>query len=199
MLFASPWSPPAWMKDTGSLRGGGRLLPEYYAVWAAYMAKYLAAYRQKGIRICAVTVQNEPHAAQTWESCRYTAEEEAEMAVRYLKPAFAAQGLEDVKIIVWDHNKERVLSRAVQTFAAAGARDAVWGVGFHWYSGSHFSQLSMTGGGLSGKKADCHRILSGRRPRAEYLSGNGVSLRPGDIRKSESRGLRLCGLEYPAG
>ena len=144
ILFASPWSPPPWMKDTARMEQGGRLLPEYYAVWAAYITNYLLAYRKKGIRISAVTVQNEPHASQTWESCQYTAGEEAEMAVRYLKPAFEAQGLDDVQIIVWDHNKERVFSRAAQIFSTSKARESIWGVGFHWYSGTHFPQLSMT-------------------------------------------------------
>ena len=78
-LFASPWSPPPWMKSNGSTRAGGELLDEWKTPWAEYVARYLESYAAEGVQIPAMTVQNEPWAAQTWESCRYTAEGEAEL------------------------------------------------------------------------------------------------------------------------
>lgn len=143
MFFASPWSPPAWMKDNGDLCHGGRLLDEYYGVWARYFARYLAAYKKEGVEIFAVTVQNEAKAWQTWESCTYTAEEEAHFATDFLRPALDEAGFGDVHIMVWDHNKERVYDRARDTFAYPGAKEAIWGVAFHWYSGDHFAALDM--------------------------------------------------------
>ena len=172
-LFSSPWSPPAWMKDTGRIERGGRLLPEYYAAWAAYVGNYLLAYRKKGIRISAVTVQNESHAVQTWESCQYTAEEEAEMAVRYLKPEFRARGLDDVPILVWHHNKERVFSRAVQIFSNSKARETIWGIGFHWYSGTHFPQLSMTAEMFPEKKLIATEFCLKKEPEQNVTSAMG--------------------------
>ncbi|MBQ9784976.1 MAG: glucosylceramidase [Clostridia bacterium] len=142
-LFASPWSPPAFMKDNASLIGGGKLKKEFYGTYAEYFAKFILAYAAEGIRIDAVTVQNEAHAIQTWESCLYTAEEEADFAVNYLRPTLDKNGLGDVKIIIWDHNRERVIERAKDSFAVAGASDAVWGMGFHWYSGDHYEQLDL--------------------------------------------------------
>ena len=75
-LFASPWSPPAWMKTNGQMNYGGQLKPECRDVWALYYAKYIKAYAKEGIAIWGLTVQNEPAATQTWDSCIYSAEEE---------------------------------------------------------------------------------------------------------------------------
>lgn len=75
-MFASPWSPPGFMKDSTHMLQGGKLKPEFYQPWANYFAKFIKAYEKEGIPIWGVSVQNEPMAKQTWESCIYTAEEE---------------------------------------------------------------------------------------------------------------------------
>ncbi len=142
-LFASSWCPPAFMKDSGNRFGGGKLLEKFKPTYAEYFVKYLLAYKNEGIDIFAVTVQNEPHAQMTWESCNFTAEEEAEFAVKYLRPALDKAGLNDVKIIVWDHNRERLYERAYESLTYPGADKVFWGVGFHWYTGHHFDQINM--------------------------------------------------------
>ena len=58
-LFASPWSPPAWMKTSKRL-GGGALLPEHYSTYAKYLIRFLEEYEQRGVHLAAMTVQNEP-------------------------------------------------------------------------------------------------------------------------------------------
>ena len=58
-VMASPWSAPAWMKDSGSLIKG-KLRPEYYDAFARYLLKYVDAYAAEGIPVFALTVQNEP-------------------------------------------------------------------------------------------------------------------------------------------
>ncbi|MCL2650231.1 MAG: glycosyl hydrolase [Candidatus Azobacteroides sp.] len=142
-LFASPWSPPAWMKDNNSLIKGGRLLPQYYKTWAEYFSRYLEEYKKEGIDFFAVTVQNEPKAVQTWESCVWTGKEEGEFAANFLRPILDKTGFGETKIMVWDHNKERVMERARESMSVPGAEKAIWGVGFHWYSGDHFDNLRM--------------------------------------------------------
>ncbi len=142
-LFASPWSPPAWMKSNNDICHGGRLLDEYYGTWAKYFAKYLTEYKKEGIEFFGLTVQNEAKAWQTWESCEYTAEEEALFAHKYLKPELEKAGLGDVKIMIWDHNKERVYDRARDSFKVPGAKEDIWGIAFHWYSGDHYTGLDM--------------------------------------------------------
>lgn len=143
VLFASPWSPPAYMKENESMIGGGRLKEDCKPLWAAYYAKYIHAMANEGVNISAISVQNEPMARQTWESCEYTAQEEAEFLKRYLIPALDAEGLSDVRIIIWDHNKERVYDRARDTLADPAVASRVWAVGHHWYTGAHYDGLSL--------------------------------------------------------
>ena len=142
-LFASPWSPPAWMKDNKSVIQGGRLLPEFYQTWANYFSLYLEEYKKEGIDFFAVTVQNEPKAVQTWESCIWTGKEEGEFSTQFLRPTLDKNGFDKTKIMVWDHNKERVMERAKASMSVPGAKEAIWGIGFHWYSGDHFDNLRM--------------------------------------------------------
>ena len=73
ILFASPWSPPAWMKSNGDMCRGGRLLDKYYGIWADYMVRYIKEYEKEGITITAITLGNEQGMPQVWESCVYTA------------------------------------------------------------------------------------------------------------------------------
>ena len=142
-LFASPWSPPAFMKDNESAIRGGSLKEEYKEVWARYYAKYIKAMAQEGIKISAITVQNEPIALQSWESCYYSAEDERDFIEKYLSPVLESEGLADVKIIIWDHNKERVYDRSKKIFTSEAVRNRVWAVGHHWYSGEHFEGLRL--------------------------------------------------------
>ena len=104
-LFVSPWSPPAWMKSNNDVLHGGSLLPEFYDSWANYYVKFIKAYESEGIPIWGMTVQNEPMASQTWESCIYTAQEERDFVKNDLGPAMESSGLKDKKILVWDHNR----------------------------------------------------------------------------------------------
>ncbi len=141
-FLASPWSPPAFMKSNHEMNHGGKLLEKYCDAWAEIMVRYLLAYREKGIDIQRITVQNEPAAVQTWDSCIYTAREEAEFAVKYLRKHLDAAGLDAVKILIWDHNKDLIIERCEESFSVEGAKDAVDGIAFHWYSGDHFEALA---------------------------------------------------------
>ena len=75
LLYASPWSAPAFMKSNKSMLKGGKLLPEYYDAWARYYVKFIEAYEAEGMPIWGISIQNEPMAVQRWESMIYTAEE----------------------------------------------------------------------------------------------------------------------------
>ena len=132
-LFASPWSPPAFMKDNNDMLHGGKLKPEFYQSWANYYTKFIKAYQQEGINIWGITVQNEPMAKQTWESCNYTADEERDFLKKFLGPTMQKEGLGDKKIIVWDHNRDLVYQRASTIFDDPEAAKYAWGLGFHWY------------------------------------------------------------------
>ena len=133
MLYASPWSPPAWMKDNNSMLQGGALKPEFYNAWAQYFVKFVNAYEKAGMPIWGVSVQNEPMAKQTWESCIYTATQERDFVKNHLGPVFWKSGLKNKKIIVWDHNRDLMYQRAATMYADPEAAKYVWGMGFHWY------------------------------------------------------------------
>ena len=132
-IFASPWSPPAFMKDNNDMLHGGKLKPEFYQSWANYYAKFIKAYSQEDIPIWGLTIQNEPMATQTWESCIYSAEEERDFLKNYLGPTMNKEGLSDKKIIAWDHNRDLIYQRASTILTDPGAAKFVWGIGYHWY------------------------------------------------------------------
>ncbi len=109
LFFASPWSPPGWMTSTGDMIGG-RLLPEYYGVYARYFVRFVKAYEAEGIPIYAVTIQNEPGVDRSrsrpkwrYPSCRWTGEQERDFIKNHLGPAFRRAGLK-TKIWSYDHN-----------------------------------------------------------------------------------------------
>ena len=133
VVYASPWSPPAFMKTNNNMLQGGKLKKEYYPAWANYFAKFIKAYENEGIPIWGLTIQNEPMAVQRWESCIYTAEEERDFLKYHLGPTLEREGLQDKKIIVWDHNRDLLFDRASVILNDPEANKYVWGTGFHWY------------------------------------------------------------------
>ena len=132
-LFASPWSPPAFMKDNNNMLRGGKLKPEFYDAWARYYTRFIKAYESEGVPMWGISVQNEPMATQRWESCIYTAEEERDFLKNHLGPIMEKEGLKDKKIIVWDHNRDLIYQRAQTYFNDPEASKYIWGIGFHWY------------------------------------------------------------------
>ncbi len=142
-LFASPWSPPEWMKSNGDMLHGGKLLPEYAETWANYYGRFIAAYDREGIKLWGLTVQNEPMATQTWESCVFTGDEERAFVRDHLGPALARAGLAGVKLMIWDHNRGILYQRAKAVYDDAEAARYVWGTAFHWYVGDHFDNVRL--------------------------------------------------------
>ena len=142
-FLVSPWSPPAFMKTNGEMNHGGKLKKEFYPVWAKYYVKFIKAYREAGIPIGFLTVQNEPMAVQTWDSCIFTSEEEAVFVREYLGPALEKEGLSDVGIFVWDHNKEEAYQRFKEVMEKEETGKYVKGAAVHWYTGDHFEAIEM--------------------------------------------------------
>ncbi|HJQ65342.1 MAG TPA: glycoside hydrolase family 30 protein [Gemmatimonadales bacterium] len=132
-LFASPWSPPAYMKSNKDMLHGGTLLPEYYHAWALYYTKFIKSYRAAGVPLWGITIQNEPMATQTWESCVFQADVERDFLKHHLGPVMAQEGTSDVNILVWDHNRDLIIQRAQTIFDDPDAAKYAYGIGFHWY------------------------------------------------------------------
>ncbi len=131
--YISPWSPPAWMKDNNNMLQGGSLKKEFYQSWANYYVKYIQALEQENIPVWGLSVQNEPMATQRWESCIYSAGQEADFIKTALGPTLHKAGMKDKKLIIWDHNRDLIFQRASTTLRDPEVAKYVWGIGFHWY------------------------------------------------------------------
>lgn len=141
-IMLSPWSPPAYMKTNGERNHGGKLKPCYWKRWAEYICRYIEEYRKRGFLVTMLTLQNEPKAVQTWDSCIYTAQEEKVFLRDYVWPALTAHGLNDIAVYIWDHNKERAFEWA-EAILDNDTDPMIVGIAFHWYSGDHFEALQM--------------------------------------------------------
>lgn len=131
-IMGSPWSPPAWMKSNHKTIGGS-LKPEFYGAYARYFVKYVLGMRAEGIRIDAVTVQNEPLHPGNNPSLLMQASEQAEFIKQHLGPAIEQAGL-DTRIIIYDHNCDRP-DYPISVLNDAEACKYVDGSAFHLYAG----------------------------------------------------------------
>lgn len=141
-IMLTPWSPPAYMKTNHDRNHGGKLKEEYKKTWADYICRYIKEYRKRGYQVKRMSLQNEPKAAQKWDSCIYTAKEEKEFLRDYMWPSLQENGLEDIEVFIWDHNKERAFERACAIIDET-TEHMISGIAFHWYSGDHFEALKM--------------------------------------------------------
>ena len=141
LFFASPWSPPAWMKTTGTL-GTGRLKPECYPAFAKYLLKFVQAYEAEGVPIYAITVQNEPDMSHPdYPTTSWNGTEQRDFIRDHLGPLFRENNVKTL-IWCWDHNWNKLeFPRAV--LSDAQAAQYVDGTGFHLYEGKVTAQAKL--------------------------------------------------------
>ncbi len=145
-IIASAWTAPAWMKDIGTwyIPGspendwqgtGGELRPEYVYVYADYLVAYLDAYAAAGVDIWGLTPVNEPHGNNgNWESMRFTPESQNEFVKRHLGPRLRAGGHGDVKLLIYDQNRDDLERWTDAIFGDPETAPHVDGVAVHWYA-----------------------------------------------------------------
>ena len=137
-IISSPWTSPPWMKDNNDWKGG-KLLPEYYDTWALFFSKYLTAYKEEGIDIWGITVENEPLGNDSnWESMHFTPEEQNEFVKTYLGPRLEQDGYADVVLLGYDQNRHEELIEWVD--AMYGDEEAAQyydGTAVHWYASTY--------------------------------------------------------------
>jgi glucosylceramidase len=131
-ILGSPWSAPPWMKDNCDTRGGG-LKPEFYEAYAKYFVAYVRGMKAAGIRIDAITVQNEPLNPNNNPSMFMPAREEAAFIKNHLGPAFHNSGI-DAKIIAYDHNCDHP-EYPISMLNDPAVKKYVDGSAFHLYAG----------------------------------------------------------------
>lgn len=133
-IMASPWTAPPWMKDNKDWKGG-KLLPEYYDTWALYFTKYIDAYKQQGISIWGLTVENEPLGNDNnWESMIFTPEEMNLFVKNHLGPKLR-EGEYDAKILGYDQNRDEELKEWTDAMYDDAEASAYYdGIAVHWYA-----------------------------------------------------------------
>ncbi|MFL0161887.1 glycoside hydrolase family 30 protein [Aquirufa salirivi] len=132
-LFATPWSPPTWMKDNQETKGG-KLVPKYYEVYARYFIRYIQEMKKLGIKIHAITPQNEPLHPGNNPSLSMSAEEQLVFIRDYLGPQFRKNRI-STKIICYDHNCDKP-EYPITILNDPEARKFVDGSAFHLYQGN---------------------------------------------------------------
>jgi glucosylceramidase len=134
-ILASPWSPPGWMKNGGSMLGGN-IKPIYFEVYAQYLVKFLQAYKQAGVPIDAITTQNETDTDQAGRmpAAAWAQEYEVAFVGKHLGPAIEKAGL-DTRIWLLDHNYN-LWGRVFNTLEDPNVFKYAEGVAWHPYVGA---------------------------------------------------------------
>jgi glucosylceramidase len=87
--WASPWSPPAWMKtNTNYSDGSLKWEPEILQSYAVYLARWVDDYREAGVNLYAISPQNEPNIVNNYPTCKWTGPQLREFIADYLGPTF---------------------------------------------------------------------------------------------------------------
>lgn len=138
-MAVAPWSPPAFMKSNNQMNRGGKLLKSYYDLYSEYIIKYLLVMKEEGIDIEYLSLQNEPEANQTWDSCIYEPEEMLEL-VKVIHPKLVRNNL-NPKILILDHNRDILEKWAKAAQNDKEALKLIWGLAIHWYVSEDFDAL----------------------------------------------------------
>ncbi|KAI0369367.1 glycoside hydrolase [Pilatotrama ljubarskyi] len=135
-----PWSPPGWMKDSGTMKGGN-FLSQYTSVYANYLLKCLQGFQSHGISVYAIGIQNEPeNSDSSYPTCKISASQEAQIGTA-LRTLMNANGFSGVRIVGYDHNWNDAAGYPVELMDDASS--AFSGVAFHCYSGNFTQQDSF--------------------------------------------------------
>lgn len=131
-IMGSPWSAPVWMKTNGSTIGGS-LNTQYYSVYADYFVKYIQGMEDEGIKIDAITIQNEPEHGGNNPSMVMTSTEQRDFIKNNLGPAFVQNSI-STKIIIWDHNADNP-NYPISILNDEDTKRYIDGSAFHFYAG----------------------------------------------------------------
>jgi glucosylceramidase len=133
LFFASPWSPPGWMKDSGTMCGGA-LLPQYIEVAARYYARAIQSYHDLGIPIYAMTLQNEPLMVHRRYPTCYQSWQDQSRLLKLLKAELVRLDL-DTRLWIFDHNYNQAMTYPAMILKDPESYAALDGVAFHSYEG----------------------------------------------------------------
>lgn len=158
IVMATPWSPPAWMKESDSLVGGHlKDDPAVYQAYARYLVKFVQAYAKAGVPVDYLTVQNEPQNRKpnAYPGTDLPVEQEAKV-IEALGPLLH-HASPRTKILAYDHNwtthpgdiaTAEQLGEDPQTdypYQVLDGPAAKWiaGTAYHCYSGDPSAQSAL--------------------------------------------------------
>jgi len=134
-LFSCVWSPPGWMKTGGSVLGGS-MREHWFPSHAQYLIKFLQAYASEGVKVQAITVNNEVDTDQDghFPATLWGQQYEIGFVVNHLGPALEQASL-NTKIWILDHNYD-LWGRVVDELSNSRLYKYVDGVAWHSYAGT---------------------------------------------------------------
>jgi glucosylceramidase len=142
-IMANPWSPPGWMKTSGSMIGGSNL-PSMFAPFANYFVKYVQAYQAHGIPIHYLSLQNEPlYIPGDYPGMYMNAATQTVLLRDYVLPALASNQIA-TKILVYDHNWDRPdYPTTIFSDASLLSSTQIAGTAWHGYGGTPGAMLTL--------------------------------------------------------
>ncbi len=139
-FMVSSWSPLAKRKNNNSKLKGGHLLKECYKDYVSYIVTYIKEMKKLGFNIDMMTIQNEPQAVQTWESCIFSEKEEANLAV-LINEKLIKNNMK-IDMYIWDHNRDIIVKRVKKTLSYLNDSSFITGIAYHWYDNGCNKELS---------------------------------------------------------
>ncbi len=135
-IMATPWSPPGWMKTSGSMIGG-TLLPASYSSFANYFVRYLQAYAAAGVPVDYISLQNEPlYLPASYPGMSMPASDQLTILRDYVLPALTASQL-TTKVLIYDHNWDQPpYPQTILADSTVAASPQIGGIAWHWYAGT---------------------------------------------------------------
>jgi glucosylceramidase len=135
-VMANPWSPPGWMKTSGSMIGGS-LLPAAYTPFANYFVKYLEAYAAAGVPVDYISLQNEPlYLPTAYPGMSMPSTDQLVVLRDYVLPALTAARL-NTKVLIYDHNWDQpVYPQTILADSTLTSSPQIGGIAWHWYAGT---------------------------------------------------------------
>ncbi|BDD08295.1 glycosyl hydrolase [Fulvitalea axinellae] len=157
-LFASPWSPPGWMKYSGLMDRGiefpekNRLKSDkrIYEAYALYMAKYVKVYKKYGIDIDRILVQNETDISTKYPSCVMPPAQMYEFVSEHMRPAFGKYRL-DTEIWAGTFRTHGTLD-AIEFAGSDEYLKSVDGIGIQYTNTQYINDMNV----LKGPKPAMH-------------------------------------------
>jgi len=148
-LFASPWSPPGWMKYSGLMDQGDKTpdknklieTPKIYEAYALYFAKYVEAYAKEGINVDKLLIQNETDIHTKYPSNVMPPKQMYTLVVDYIRPQFEKNKLE-TEIWAGTFRTHGVLD-AIEFAGTEKYRNAVDGIGIQYTKARFINDMNL--------------------------------------------------------